>query len=151
MSKDHEKRLQVGARIRAARGGVGREKFAARFNARLAGTLGTSGSTSTWRNVETGYEGSGREYHSTASTVAAMAHLVGLDPIEAVQDYGLNPDDIAPAVYEMIDEDVDAEADSTAILVFDFGRATPVTSREAILRRARAVLEEEFRPDGYGK
>lgn len=78
------------AQIRQARG---RQGISRRDAAERAGI-----SEGVWRNVETGIQHVGgvgpRRYQTTANTVARMARVVGLDPMELVAAAGLDTQDV---------------------------------------------------------
>lgn len=142
MSTSSAKRRRVGEAIRAARE---KKNLTRPEAARLFATMlgGRGGSVANWRIVEDAHDGKGNESVSTPRTLAAMAMIVGLDPKKVVSDYGLDPDKIPEAVYQMSDED-----DDTVVFVLSFGKDAP--DREDALRRARRVLEEEFGPGTAG-
>lgn len=91
-------------------------------------------SAGAWRNVETGIQhvaGLGsRKYQTTANTVARMATVVKLDPMEIVAAAGLDTQDV------YLDPLVDPEQPDVRVIVV---RGNPST--EEVLAQVRRALE----------
>jgi len=112
-------------RLRRARNRLGLSRKEAAKRAGLSEGL--------WRNVETGVQhiaGVGaRPYTTTANTVARMAAVVRLDPLDAVRAAGLDPADVH------LDSAAEANSPEVRIIMVRGGSST-----DEVLDEVRRVL-----------